>query len=312
MSTARKLFISAIACVTWAAGPAVADSDHGFTRMFVFGDSLSDPGNKFAVTGETAHPPFSPIPDAAYGVGGHHFSDGKTWVEVLAQKMELTEWAKPAYRDPAFGNYAYAGARARNDAIAASTFAQQVWDWSDAHGCTGAPMDDALFVVQFGGNDLRDALNVVLAGGDPSEIIGGAVFGLVANIGQLYKCGARHFLIAGVPNLGVTPAVPAAYREGVAELSAGFNLLVAKGLYDNLPFLRYGYVDLFGFVTGATMAPQSMGFTNVTTPCLSFGVSEGAFCKDRSGHFFWDSIHPTKKAHALLGEIAYGNVPLNN
>ena len=60
------------------------------------------------------------------------------------------------------------------------------------------------------------------------------------------------------------------------------------------------------------MAPQSMGFTNVATPCLSFGVSEGAFCKDRNGHFFWDAIHPTKKAHALLGEIAYGNVPLNN
>ena len=44
----------------------------------------------------------------SYNVGGHRPSNGHTWVEILAQEMNLAKWAKPAYRDPAFGNYAYA------------------------------------------------------------------------------------------------------------------------------------------------------------------------------------------------------------
>ena len=31
----------------------------------------------------------------------------------MAQKMELTEWAKPAWRDPSYGNYAMGYGRAR-------------------------------------------------------------------------------------------------------------------------------------------------------------------------------------------------------
>lgn len=70
-----------------------AASELPFTDLYVVGDSLSDPGNAFAVTGETAPPPFEPIPSAGYGVGGHHFSNGRTWVEVMAQEMGLNQGA---------------------------------------------------------------------------------------------------------------------------------------------------------------------------------------------------------------------------
>ena len=54
------------------------------------------------------------------------------------------------------------------------------------------------------------------------------------------------------------------------------------------------------------------GFTNTDTPCLAFGVTAGAFCKDRDDYLFWDAIHPTKEAHAILGGIARGNLPAAN
>lgn len=307
MSTARKLTFALMACMAWAAAPALAETDHGFSRLFIFGDSLSDPGNRFAITGETAHPPFDPIPDAAYGVGGHHFSNGRTWVEVLAQKMNLTEWAKPANRDPAFGNYAYGGARARPFAPTAPSFGDQVAQWMGNGHCTpGTPQADALFVVQFGGNDLRDLL-----GSDPQDpatalIIPSALEAIAVNIGILKYCGAQHFLIATVPDLGATPLVPPPFKPLVSGAAAQFNLFLELTLAGHHGDINRGTVDLFEFVNTV------QGFAHVDTPCLTFEVTDGAFCQDRDDYLFWDAIHPTKKAHAILAEVAYGNLPATN
>ncbi len=310
MVTLKRMTLALLALLPMAATPAVAADGYGYDRMFVFGDSLSDPGNRFALNGETAHPPFVPIPDAPYGIGGHHYSNGRTWVEVMAQQMELTEWAKPAYRDPAFGNYAYGGARARPFSPTAPSFGDQVQAWIGAGHCTGTPMNDTLFVVQFGGNDLRDALEAFLAGQDPAVIVGDAITSIVTNIGILAYCGARNILVANAPNLGATPFVPPAYKPAVTGLSWEFNQNLQATISLYLGGLNVSTVDFFGFVTGATTMPQAMGFTNAETACLAFGVVENAFCEDRDGHLFWDAVHPTKKAHALIGEIALGQLPI--
>ncbi len=310
MRTTKQWLVTIPALLVLAASAALAHNDHGYERIFVFGDSLSDPGNRFAVTGETANPPFIPIPDAAYGVGGHHFTNGRTWVEVLAQKMKLTHWAKPAYRDPAFGNFAFAGARARDHSPTAPSFGQQVQAWIAIQGCTGAPMDDTLFVVQFGGNDLRDALEGIAAGADPALIVGDAVTGIVTNMGILASCGARNFLVANAPNLGVTPLVPGPAKPAVEGLSFLFNINLQGAMAFYLPsFLNISTVDFFSIVTGMAASPVAFGFSNVTTPCLAFGVTENAFCQDRDAYLFWDAVHPTKKAHAYLGEHALGKLP---
>ena len=65
-------------------------------------------------------------------------------------------------------------------------------------------------------------------------------------------------------------------------------------------------VDLFEFVNTV------QGFAHVDTPCLTFEVTDGAFCQDRDDYLFWDAIHPTKKAHAILAEVAYGALPATN
>ncbi len=304
MSTAIRLITALLALVGFAASPALAEGDHGFSRLFVFGDSLSDPGNRFAVTGETAHPPFSPVPDAAYGVGGHHFSNGRTWIEVLAQRLELTEAAKPAYRDPAFGNYAYGGARARPYAPTAPSFGDQVQQWIGNGNCTpGRPQADTLFVVQFGGNDLRDLLQADPTDPATAQIIPQALEAIVVNIGVLRFCGAQHFLIATVPDLGATPLVPAPLKPLVSGAAAQFNLFLDLALAGHHGDINRGTLDLFQFINTV------QGFGQVDTPCLAFGVTEGAYCRDRDDYLFWDAIHPTKKAHAILAGIAYGNLP---
>lgn len=309
MNNSKHILLALIAFSPLVA--VATETDHGFRELVVFGDSLSDSGNAFAATGETAQPPFKPIPSMAYGIGGHHFSNGRTWVEILAEKMNLVENAKPAFRDPAFGNFAFGGARARAYNETAPSFGLQVQSYLQLRGCPrDASLADTLFIVQFGGNDLRDALDAYLRFEDPTEIVAAAIDGIITNIGILAGCGGRNFLIANAPNLGAAPAVPDDFKGAVTWLSSEFNdnLQLAIGAYLS-PTLNIGMVDFFGFVTGATMMPGAFGFSIASTPCLSFAVVENAICEDRDGHLFWDAIHPTKKAHALLGEIALGALP---
>src|SRR6056297_1815558 len=60
-----------------------------YERIVAFGDSLMDSGNAFVLTGEVSTPPFDPVPSGAYAIGGHHFSNGRTWVEQLGEAMGL-------------------------------------------------------------------------------------------------------------------------------------------------------------------------------------------------------------------------------
>ena len=310
MEAIKKFAIIVMGLFPLLAFSAVADEDHGFTSLVIFGDSLSDPGNRFAVTGGTANPPFIAVPDEAYGVGGHHFSNGRTWVEVMAQTMQLNTAAKPAYRDATFGNYAYGGARAREYSPTAPSFTDQVQSWLANHGCPGTPLNDTLFVVQFGGNDLRDVLEAQLTGVDPTPIIPGAIMAIVQNIGVLKACGARNFLVANVPNLGATPLVPGGLKPLVTAIAEQFNAGLEQSLAAYHPDINRGTLDLFGFVTNMT-GPGSL-FDNTSAPCLTFGVTENAFCENRDSYFFWDAIHPTKKAHAYLAEFARGALPAIN
>ena len=58
MNTLKRMMVALLALLALATGVAVADTEHGYSRIFIFGASFMDSGNHFAVTGETAHPPF--------------------------------------------------------------------------------------------------------------------------------------------------------------------------------------------------------------------------------------------------------------
>jgi len=81
--------IAAVAAATALAVAAVTvptSAQTGFAGLVVFGTSLSDPGNAFALRGEASQAPdyqVDPflVPSAPYSRGGHHFSNGATWVE---------------------------------------------------------------------------------------------------------------------------------------------------------------------------------------------------------------------------------------
>lgn len=306
MTTFKFTIAALLAMLPLAAGPAFAEPDDGYSRMFVFGASFIDPGNHFAVTGETAHPPFE-LFGPSYGVGGHHFSNGRTWVELMAQEMGLTRWAKPAYRNPAFGNYAFGYARAREvDGDPLPSLYDQVQAWINNGYCTGAPMDDTLFVMDAAFFDLGD----IIAGEDPLVVLSGMTASIAENLGVLHGCGARNLLFAYILPVEVSPIVPPSPGP---SLSAIYNYMFLPPVIQSFasePFnMNVSTVDFFAFVSGMLAAPEAFGLTNVTDTCVTLGVTEGAFCKDRDGYLLWDPLHPTKKVHALFAEFALGQLP---
>jgi len=308
MKTLKRMMVAVLAMLALTAGTAVADTDHGYSRMFVFGASFLDPGNNFALTGETAHPPFEPISFISYGIGGHHYSNGRTWVEVMAQDMELTAWAKPAFRNPAFGNYAYGYARARPvDNPLGPSLGDQVQAWIDNGYCTGIAMNDTLFVLDASWFDMFD----ILQGGDPTEILPGIINSIGMNIGILRECGARNLLVANIPPIGTSPLVPDADKAAATALSALFNYVYLQTVIDFYSgSMNISTVDVFDFFTQVVMGPEEFGLTNITDTCVTPGVLVDAFCKDRDGYFFWDALHPTKAAHAALAEYALDWLPV--
>jgi len=185
-----------------------AQAQPPWSRLVVFGDSLSDPGNAFVLTGQVATPPYAPIPDAPYAVGGLHFSNGPTWIEQLAQALGDAS-AGPALGAPgAFSNYAVAAARARDSQW--MDLGEQVALFLDHSG--GVAPADALYVIMVGGNDVRDALAALAV--DPS---GAASLALLAvgRRGPLRALQRRPFPDLGRPRPGLAhhPPSPGSVRH---------------------------------------------------------------------------------------------------
>jgi phospholipase/lecithinase/hemolysin len=277
-------------------------------KLVVFGDSLSDPGNFYAATGTTSKAPFSLIPDAPYAIGGHHFSNGRTWAEQLAESISSPDSGLPALASPGlFTNYAVGGARARPGASPTpydltTEVAQFLADFG------GRACPDATYVIWIGGDDLRDALEALPATGIPgaAAIISAAVTSIGNNIVTLWSAGARNFLILDAPDVSNAPAVrlagPAAIGAG-AFLSANFNSGLGQGIAELQALLPGSHIARFddnAVVSSIIANPAAFGLTDVRDPCLQFGVVAGAICQSPPRFLFWDGIHPTVVGQGIV------------
>lgn len=282
-----RLFGAVVAASLFvAAAPAASSTSAAFSGLYVFGDSLSDNGNLYALTGGT-------FPPAPYYQG--RFSNGPVAVEVLADGLGLAA--------DQFHDMAVAGAKTGTGGqIPGTGMLSQVAQYS---ALLGGPNADAgaLYFVWGGANDLRGGVSIA-----------DAVDNLSLIVDTLYSLGARKFLLPNLPDLGLTPeareaddvapgvtASDAATFASVAfnqQLSAAYGSLAAKWSDE-----KFYYFDAFGAQHAITAGSPGNGFSNVSTGCLST-----AGC-DPSAFLYWDQIHPTAMAHQVLGHQMLAAVP---
>jgi outer membrane lipase/esterase len=280
-----------------------------FKRIVVVGDSLSDAGNAFVITHQVSVPPYDLIPDAPYARGGLHFSNGPTWIEQLARELHGFQGVCASLPAPRVcTDYAVGGAVARAGAPF-NLEAQVLAYLGDFHGSAA---DRALHVVFIGGNDLRDALTALqtdTSGQTSALIIGDALQAIANNIITLASAGAREFLVANAPNLGLVPAVrlQGPQAQFVAQVfSKTFNDTLAGLLFnlENGLQIKIHRMDVFSLVNAAVANPAAYGLTEVETTCITPGVKAHAVCKHPEEYLFWDGIHPTRAGHAILAREA--------
>lgn len=316
MSTARTVAFAirfvVVSCVACAlAAPGSADAQSRFSGVVVFGTSLSDPGNAFALTGDAARPPdftLNPflIPSAPYAKGGHHFSNGATWVEQFGRDLGLGHSVRAAFSHPKATNYAVGAARAYDDGVNFN-LSQQV-DMFLERFENVAPFQ-SLYVIEMGSNDIRDAFSLYASGANGGPIMAQAIGSIAANIQRLYAAGAREFLVWLPPNVALTPAIrslPPAAQALAGQLTQIFDTNldgVLTQLSANLPGTSIARLDAYALLNAIVAHPEAFDLENVTTACLRPTVRP-FICDDVDEFLFWDGIHPTKAGHAIVAEEA--------
>jgi phospholipase/lecithinase/hemolysin len=279
-------------------------------KVYVIGDSLSDPGNLYKLTRKVGPPtvPFPPSPPYA-----KRFSNGPVWTEYFARQLNV-RLQSYAYGGAMTGEYESPFGRFSNfDSFAYMLppydlpdnlpgVQEEVGELVAAHPTGLNP--DALYVIWAGANDFFFG---GLALGDVGVVIPQAVENIVTTVCTLSAAGARHFAVANLPDIGLTPfgisqgqpnaslltEATIAFNEGLAaELSA----LPCAAEVETLAIL-----DVFTFLTGVVDHPRAYGFKNVTDQCLTvFKDLSYTICRRPNTYLFWDDVHPTTAGHALL------------
>ncbi len=304
-NTRRLASLLGTAAVLAASLPASLPAYAGpYTQMVVFGDSLSDTGNLSILTGGAQPPAGQP-----YFNG--RFSDGPLWVETLATGLGLTGNANPFLVGG--NNYAFAGARSGTGNAPPGLLAQVGGIWGPGHATADA---NALYVVVAGGNDLRDARSALgNTAATRQAAAAAAANNVFTAVGALAAKGAKHVLISNLPDLGATPeAALLGVTAASTDVTDRFNLILSTFesiLEGAFAGLDVDFLDMAGI--GAAVRADALqnggatyGITNAVAPCAGFAFSNGASC---AVSLFSDVLHPSARAHQLLGEAALRLVP---
>lgn len=294
-------------------GLQTAQAEDVLRKAVIFGDSLSDPGNAYALTGAQAQRPFELIPSYPYAIGGHHLSNGRTWAERLGGRVITASSAGPAFRAPGVKtNYAVAATRARpgQGPLPEADLTFQVERYLADFG--GNTKRRAIHILFVGGNDIRDALASLQS--DPSgatsqAIVAEALGAIAENVQTLYLAGASEFILMNGPDISLTPAVQllgplvvGAAQQVVAGYNAGF-MQTVDALEANLPGVMITRVDVAAGLNDIVANPDRYKLINTSEPCLRFNTVEQAICDHPNDYLFWDGIHPTRAGHGAVAKI---------
>jgi len=279
---------------------AALSASNARAAIYVFGDSLSDTGN-FSIATQGQFPP-TPL----YSTG--RFTNGPVWVEYLAQALH-----EPAPSPSLSGgtNNAFNGSRAAGvSPYGTPSVMFQVSTFLAAHDNRVDAND--YFVIWAGANDIF--FGPVFG---ETNFIGEAVVGIVSSIDALRAAGARKIIVLNLPPLGQTPYVQA--NPGTAPLldaaTFGFNQALAAALSDlekNRRQLSIAQVDIWGLFEDMIRNPQKYRLNNTQIASTLFdansGVSLGYALNpdvDPNRSLFWDGVHPTTRAHEVIGTLAH-------
>ncbi len=271
-----------------------------FSKLYVFGDSLSDTGNAFQLSQGV-------LATAPNWQG--RFCDGLVWIDRLVERMGTDAGQTLIHHEDGFAslhnslNFAVGGATTGMANLFPLVMphlpnlpgvATQVEQYlSLAQGQADA---NALYVLWAGAADYAPFVNGIPQQTEPTI----ALANLQDAIDRLSRAGARQFLIANVPNIGRMPLAKATALvtdpKGVSSAIAQHNQALAQWVQSvsaesgsTLMLL-----DLWTLVNAWLDNPKAYGWTNTTQAASVIADSRP------DEYIFWDPVHFTARAHELI------------
>ena len=297
---------------------AMAADLSSFSQLFVFGDSLSDTGNTFTVTGgQVPAPTVSGSNTPAYFSG--RFSNGLNWVDYFGSQIgkqgltpiplvPLVVSPNPRIVSQQGVNFALGGAQTG----ISSDFPGLQNNIPGMLGQVGLfsslnqtfPADpNALYTIFAGANDYffgQTNVNQV-------------VQNLSNSITSLAQGNAKNFLVFNQPDLGETPfGRSLGFPQQLNELAKENNRLLALSL-DNLRTIRPD-INIFSVDTNALFKtvqsdPAKFGFKDASNTCVTGNFQNVlSICDNPDDFVFFDNVHLSSRANSLLADAALASV----
>ncbi|MEB3279113.1 MAG: SGNH/GDSL hydrolase family protein [Lyngbya sp.] len=280
-----------------------------FSKLYVFGDSLSDSGNIFNLTTDLNQippqlippgleiPPVTP-PVPPYDEDGR-FSNGLVWVDYLAENLGLT--LTPSTELSVLFPGSQEQATLTTDPISGELIispffngmtATQSVNFAFGGSQTGVISEDRIpgLLTQVGWfiNDLAsvnqladpEALYIVSSGPNDYQTIPNpnpeqTVSNIVTTVQALYNSGARNIMVSNMSDLGQTPRALSPFAPipsaPLTEITQVHNSLLTQALNNLslLPDINIIPLDIFSLYDQTFKNPEQFGFTTVTEACLS-------------------------------------------
>jgi len=328
-----KKLLAGMALIVSASLPVAANASlQELTNLYVFGDSLSDGGNSGLVSQQFTGGAFTYPPPPYYN---GQYSNGPVAVEYLWQAYNP---GSTSFTPSLAGgtNYAIGGATsglANYNSVnpSAPGFVQPAYDnlgnnWQLQTFTAQHPVFDpatSLFVVWLFPNDLFNyAQTGQLPGtatgspggaGTVEQLIANGVGNILTTVQYLASLGAQHFLVPNLPDVGSTPGyVGTPGAADMTALSMAFDLYLGQGLTALDAALTSAEIvqfDTFGVLNRILANPGAYGFEFTDKACVDNLASGLCNPGNWDKWVFWDSVHPTTSAHAVLGREFAASVP---
>ncbi|HEY0925785.1 autotransporter domain-containing protein [Brevundimonas sp.] len=301
----RFLRNAAAAALAVAAMGAVASTANAqsYNRLVVFGDSLSDNGNLYAISGQPTSPP--------YYMG--RFSNGPVFTELLGFTVGRYTAGAPVTGSV---NYAFGGARTDMSASPPGMRAQLA-AYTGAGGTFGR---NDLVSVLGGANNIFQGIPAAAVTTNPAGAIAPVAQSAAADINFIVNDiagrGAGTILVTNLPRLGITPQFNQGAGAAASPLADYAGQTFNSALLSNLmvtaaarPDTNIILMDLYKISDPLAANPARFGLTNARDACFN-GVS---VCANPDSYLYWDGVHPTAAGHRLISRLAvdylyYGDI----
>ncbi|MGD0743763.1 MAG: SGNH/GDSL hydrolase family protein [Verrucomicrobiota bacterium] len=264
-----------------------------FNSIYIFGDTVSTTTNNTGLY---------PSPTNYFG---HRFSNGRVWVEVLAQRQGLpnnsvtnANWFYSTNNWSYWGDYS-------------SELVKNV-------GIFNAPTNatNALFVVWV--NDADFTYDVLNYGTNITQWTNAMNLSLTNHfvaITNLFAKGARTLIMPNAVDIGKVPDYLtygsnklAFIRQHIIDFNAAFTTTLVNRLKTNCPGITIYVPDFFSLLDNMLINAAVYGLTNAGTYALNQNPTNALTDLSMTGpganYIWWDDEDPTAKAQAVMADVA--------